>query len=187
MVRRQHSDPILRPGAATLRRKRAGGFPLWKTIMLGTHDSAGGLREALNTAGFGVGDLAREALNRLVLTARPSTRLDLVVVSGFEIGLTAANASLAEICSRAAALGLMLCPAEVAPQLRLQYPDQPAGEFLRVAMAPVATSRGDVGFVVGNGGLGLLLIGADGRPDRLISPTVRFVFVHAGPTAAVRN
>jgi hypothetical protein len=81
----------------------------------------------------------------------------------------------------------MLCPAEVAPQLRLQYPDQPPGEFLRIAMAPIATNRGDVGFVVGNGGLGLLLIGADGRPHRVVSPMVRFVFVHPGETAASRN
>ncbi len=129
MMRRQQSGPILRPSAAPPGRGRAAGFPVWKTVTLGTHESVGGLREALNTAGFGIGDLAREALNRLALTARPRTPLDLAVVSGSKLGLTAQDTSLAEICSRAAAHGLMLCPAEVAPQLRLQYSDQPPGEF----------------------------------------------------------
>jgi hypothetical protein len=71
-----------------------------------------------------------------------------------------------------------LCPAEVAPELRLQYPDQPIGEFLHIAMWPVVTANGDlVGLSVGNGGVGLLLIGRNARLNFIAPPSSRFVFV----------
>jgi hypothetical protein len=50
---------------------------------------------------------------------------------------------LRDLYRRALQLGLELCPAEAAPHLRLEYLNQPVGEFLHVAMRPIATYGGD--------------------------------------------
>jgi len=61
-------------------------------------------------------------------------------------------------------LGFGLAAAEVAPQLRLQYFDQPIGEFLS-EWEPIRTWKGvPVILDRGNGGAGLVLIGQDAAP-----------------------
>ena len=75
-------------------------------------------------------------------------------------------------------VGLELCPEEVGPHLRLQYSNQPVGEFLHVAMKPQRTYDGDlVDFTLANSGAGLALLGGSARPELVISRNVRFVFV----------
>jgi hypothetical protein len=55
-----------------------------------------------------------------------------------------------------------LAPAEAGPQLRLQYADQPSGEFLIVGTRPLRTWSGEsLVFVVANGGAGLHLLSQD--------------------------
>jgi hypothetical protein len=73
--------------------------------------------------------------------------LDLVVLSVFELGFgdqashndiklgAAVEVSLHDIYARAIALGFDLCPAKVGPALRLNYLDQPLGEFLPDAIS----------------------------------------------------
>jgi hypothetical protein len=153
--------------------------PTWKTITLGTHDSAKALVEALRAAGCRVGDLASEVVERPEFSVRKSrTEVDLVVVSVADLGFGEAGAPRAEIYKRAERLGLVLSPAEIAPQLRLQYADQPLGEFLHIAVEPMLTTGGDlVDLAVANGGAGLLLIAGDAHPNLVIPPSVRFVFV----------
>jgi hypothetical protein len=154
-------------------------IPVWKTIAIGTHDSARSLREALDKAGCRTGQLANQvlALPAFTLSAAKAD-IDLVVLSVGQLGFEAEGASYAEIHARARQLGLELCPAEVAPQLRLQYLDQPLGEFLHIAMEPLVAASGDpVALSVGNGGAGLLLIGFDAHPAFTVSSPLRFVFV----------
>ena len=108
---------------------------------------------------------------------RAPTQIDLVVLSAAEMGFEGESVSRATIYRRAAQLGLALCPSEVGPQLRLQYPEQPAGEFLHIAMRPIVTRQGKhAAFVVGNGGAGPLLIGSDARLERPVPARQRFVF-----------
>ncbi|MGP0094194.1 MAG: hypothetical protein ACLPKB_30250 [Xanthobacteraceae bacterium] len=188
-------------------RRTAGQVPIWKTITLGTYRSVNVLREALASArcgvGYGIieiagrlpvaveaerpgtppchlGVAAGEIIGRPAFTlSKTKTDVDLVVLSVFELGLgEEKNLSLKDIYARALSLGFALCPAEVGPQLRLQYLDQPTGELLHVAMQPVAQYDGQlIGLEVANGGAGLLLIGGDARPDVAVPSSVRFAFV----------
>ena len=64
-------------------------------------------------------------------------------MSVYELGIKTDRALLTDIYSQARMLGFALATAEVGPQLRLQYFDQPIGEFLNVAMAPIMTPNGE--------------------------------------------
>lgn len=52
------------------------------------------------------------------------------------------GAHYVDVCTRAAQIGLQLCPAEVGPALRLAYYDQKPTERLFVAMDAIPDSRG---------------------------------------------
>jgi len=104
--------------------------------------------------------------------------VDLVRLSAADLGFRTATVRLADLYGRARSLGLDLAAAEVAPQLRLHYRDQPIGEFLYVGMVPIATWSGEpVILVVANGGAGLLLLGQHGHDDLELPAHNRFVFV----------
>lgn len=85
---------------------------------------------------------------------------------------------MSDIYQKAKKQGLQLCPAEVGPQLRLQYADQPAGEWLVIAMEPIKDSVGGLSvFFVGHGGVDRWLDAYDGEPDYVWHADGRFVFV----------
>jgi hypothetical protein len=131
-----------------------------------------------------LGDTAGEIIGRPAFhLSRIKQELDLVVVSLVDLGFRAdANVALEGIYDRAELLNYSLCPAEVGPQLRLQYLDQPAGEFLHVAMEPIATFTGEpTDLTVGNDSARLLLVGGDARPSVTMPATTRFVFVRWRP------
>jgi len=116
---------------------------VWKTITLGRFANTFALRNALDAAGCGIGDLAEQILARPAFTLNPvNVDVDLVVVSGAELGMPT-ESSLADVYARAQSHGLALAPAEVGPLLRLQYLDQSVGEFLHVGMTPINTWAGE--------------------------------------------
>jgi hypothetical protein len=156
----------------------AADIPVWKTIALGTYRNGMIIRDALDRAGCAIGDIADEILGRPAFAvSSPPAQVDLVPLSVSELGFGAEGASVADVYARAIRLGLDLCPAEVGPLLRLQYADQPLGEFLRIAMNPIATYGGQpVDFTLVNGGTALALIGGEGRADLVLSGRVRLVF-----------
>jgi hypothetical protein len=158
--------------------------PVWKTITIGTFSNSFALRNALDAAGCGIGDLAEEILARPAFAVSATrTDVELVAVSAAELGFQTVTASLAEIYARARQLGFGLAAAEVAPQLRLQYFDQPIGQFL-IAMEPIKTWKGKpVILTVANGGAGLILIGQDGSEDAQIPVRSRILFVRSGEAA----
>ncbi|OSJ09383.1 hypothetical protein BST63_35445 [Bradyrhizobium canariense] len=166
----------------------AADVPLWKTIAVGTFRDLAALRSAMGALGCGVGSSAEEIIGRpgFSLSARKA-EVELVVVSPAELGFEGETATLQNIYARAQSLGLRLAPAEVAPQLRLQYPDQPIGEFLIMAMEPIRTWAGEpVILTVANGGAGLILIGQDGQDGLDLPVTSRFVFVRPGTSVPPR-
>jgi len=127
-------------------------------------------------------------LARNSLFSTTNTRLDLVAVAVSALGIKTDTARLKDIYSRARKLGFALAAAEVGPQLRLQYFDQPIGEFLNVAMEPILMPDGESDiFVIGNGGAGLLLIGQDADANTDFHASSRFVFVRPTDLAAVHQ
>lgn len=82
-----------------------------------------------------------------------------------------------QIVARAQELGLELCPPDTGPHYRLQYKNQPLGEYVSVAMKPMPVSGGypDV-FNVGHPGGGLCLLANDAEPSPTWDPNRKFVF-----------
>src|SRR5262249_24301028 len=125
-----------------------------------------------------IGDSADQILGRpAVPYATTKTDVELVLISAADRGVET-DSSLADVYKRARQVGLELCPAEVGPQLRLQYRNQPRGEALAIAMEPVATYSGEptILSLANFAPSGLLLIGSDGRSEFMVSSTFRFVF-----------
>jgi hypothetical protein len=154
----------------------AAGIPVWKTIELGTVQSKWELYRALDAAHCELGDAAEEMFAQPGFTVSPGKmETDLVIVSLAHLGLP--RASLQDVYARAQKLGFALAAAEIGPQLRLHYLEQPSGEFLNIAMMPIETRDGRAKiFVVGNGGAGLLLTGTDAGAAEFHG-MARFIFV----------
>jgi hypothetical protein len=155
----------------------AASAPGWKTISLGTFTSANALIDALDEARVAIGEMADEALHRPAFTVTKfKSDVQLVVLSAAQLG-GLDGAVRSEILARGRRLGFELCSPEAAAQLRLQYADQPVGEFLDIAMEPIATYAGArISFSVANGGEGLMLIGYAVAEDARVSPNAKLVF-----------
>ncbi len=168
--------------------KFAVAVPVWKTITVGTFANSFALRNALDAAGCRIGDSAEEILARPAFTlSATKTDVELIAVSAAELGFQTDTAPLADIYARAQQLGFGLAAGEVAPQLRLQYFDQPIGEFLIIGMEPIKTWKGEpVILTVANGGAGLTLIGQDGSADAEIPVASRFLFVRSNEAALAK-
>ena len=165
--------------------KSAAAVPVWRTITVGTFKDTFALRNALDSAGCGSGDLAGQILARPAFTLSVTkTNVELLAVSAAELGFETDTVSLAALYARAQLLGFGLAAAEVGPQLRLQYFDQPVGEFLTIGMEPIRTWNGEPAILtVANGGAGLVLIAQDGSADAQISVASRFLFVRSKKAA----
>lgn len=140
---------------------------IFKTIKLGTglkpaHD----FRNDFKGNNLNVSDYAYSMLeNSAFATASSETEVDLVVVSVGELGFRN-GARRDQIYGRAKEFGLELCPAEVGPQLRRQYADQPLNEWLLIGMEPIRDSDGALFvFLVERDGVGLWL----GSPRRRLA------------------
>jgi hypothetical protein len=164
---------------------RAVGVPIWKSITVGTITQLSALRDALDAADVHIGDSADEILGRPAFhLSRTISTFDLVIRTASQLGFDSNYVSLDELYKRASQLGFELCPAEIGPMLRLQYADQPIGEFLHIAMLPSMTyGRALISLIVANGGAGLLLVGGDGRLEQMAPSSEAFVFVRPNQIA----
>src|SRR5262245_2965250 len=178
-------QPILRGLPSGLDISTQAPFRTWRTTTIGSYKGVNAYRDALDEAKIKVGDAADEILGRLAFPyVGEKTEVELTVVSAAELGVES-ESSLEDLYSRARQLGLMLCPAEVAPQLRLDYRDQPRGETLIIAMEPVNTYSGEPTILsLVNWGSGLALLGGTGRSDFMVPPYLRFVFAFPKRIAA---
>lgn len=165
--------------------KRLAAMEPWRRITIGTYREPNAMRAALEAANMRIGETADEILGRPVFgLSKIPHDLDLVILTGRDLGFQG-HVALADIYRRATQLGFALCPPEAGPLLRLQYRNQPVGEFLHMAMPPVATWGGElVDLTVGNAGTGLILLGGDGSPELKLHASVKFVFVRPARVAA---
>src|SRR3989338_581570 len=168
---------IIRVGAAKLAGPQID-LKIFKTINLGTGlKTADDFRKSLLDSGNKVSSEANGILGNPAFTvAVEKIKIDLAIKSVDELGFKD-GAIRQQIYGRANELGLDLCPAEVGPQLRLQYKDQPEEEQLIVAMNPIAGSGGALFlFYVERCASGLWLGGFCGDPGRIWHADYRFVF-----------
>ncbi len=146
-----------------------------KTIEIGTHKDVKSLRKALEESGARISNWAGDILNKTKLS-KSKQSLDLVVLTVEELGFPQ-GAQLKDIYKAAINQGLGLCPAEVGPQLRLQYTNQPKGEWLLIAMEPINDSDGDLSlFRVERSDGDHWLLASYGYPDGHWDASYRFVF-----------
>ncbi len=114
-----------------------------QTIKLGTGlKTTNTFRESIKNAGYEMDDLGDDILGKDAFIENISPEemeVDLVVATPGELGF-GYETTYPKIYARAVELGLDLCPAEVGPQLRLQYPNQPRPEYLNIAMKPIVGS-----------------------------------------------
>jgi hypothetical protein len=178
-------QPIPRELSSRLDLSTQAPFYIWRTTTLGSYKGVNAYRDALDAANIKVGDAADEILGRPAFPyAGEKTVVELAIVSAAELGVES-DSSLTDFYNRARQLGLMLCPAEVALQLRLDYRDQPLGEALTIAMEPVNTYAGEPTILsLVNWGTGLALLGGTGRSDFMVPPYLRFVFAFPERVAA---
>ena len=156
-------------------------FVVWRKIRIGTDlKTVEDFRRALRVRD--VRDLTKETteLLRWVASSVSETEKEVALVLTTPAGLGfAKGAKLRQIYRKALQLGLELCPAEVGPQLRLQYFDQPKGQWLVIAMEPVNDYKI---FNVDHGIDGILSLGSDkGDPDTFWGEDHPFVFLYRKP------
>jgi len=159
-------------------------FPTWKTIKLGTGPkTADDFRKSLALAASGnrVSDWANDLLGKPEFANSVSEKeveVDLVVLTTAQLTSKANGGTTAEVFAGAERLGLKKCSAEVGPRLRLQYQDQPLGEWLLIGMEPIRHSDGRLGvFDVGRGDDGRWLGGDYGDPGGVWAAGDQWVFV----------
>lgn len=154
-------------------------WKVWRTVKLGTGiKDADSFRKALKQADCNIGDWGNNILCQSAFkVAEAETEVELVVVSVGELGFKD-GATRADIYKRAQELGLDLCPNEVGPQLRLQYKDQPKGEWLLIAMEPITASDGNlIVFYVKRYDGGEQWLSGYGSPDFFWDADDRWVFL----------
>ena len=162
----------------TMAKETEHEFDIWKTIKLGTgFKTADEFRRALRDGGFRISGWASDILgNPAFKVASEETEVDLIKVTVAELGFKE-SVRRDQIYERAKEFGLELCPAEVGPQLRLRYKDQPNGEWILVAMEPIFASDGNPRlFPVGRNDSGLWLSGLWSPPARFWPADRRWVF-----------
>ena len=160
--------------------KKPSRFQPWRTIKLGTGlQTVDDFRKAIKKIGNRIGEYANDILGNpeFITTSTKEIKVDLVNVSVAELGFPN-GATRKEIYRKAKELGLELCPAEVGPQLRLQYRDQPMNEWLYIGMEPITDSDGNLNvFRVERDGDGRWLDGDDDFLDHVWDGGRRWVFI----------
>lgn len=139
------------------------------------------LLSTIKNSGMQIGKWAEDIMGKpAFVVSSNNIAIDLIVKSVSELGFDE-GANFDQICQAAQKIGLIKCPAEAGPQLRLQHTDQPEGEWLVVAMDSITDSAGDPRmFLVGHNDRGRWLVGDFGFAEHVYGRTKKFVFFNPG-------
>lgn len=180
----ENGDQWLRALKQMLRKENpweAGTYrlPTWRTIKFNMDlKTAVDFQVTLKKEGYRITDNCIDILGKTAFTAcLEHKEVDLVITSAAELGF-ANGATRKEIYDRARKQGLGLCANEVGPQLRFLYKDQPKGEWILIAMEPIADSDAQPRiFFLEHDDDALWLDSGDGNPVRFWDADDRWVFL----------
>lgn len=135
------------------------------------------LQNEMKQAEVSISSYAEDMIKSPDFTTLPMAQtLDTVRLKVGDLGLTG-YPTTDQVYRKAQELGLDLCPAEIGPHLRLQYTDQPMGEWFYVGMKQIVDSNGDSRvFSLERDEDGLWLDDLWARPDYEWHPSSEFVF-----------
>lgn len=151
-------------------------YHVWKRITVGTYKSISEIRKAVEVGGFRIDYPSNDILNKIPITSEEAV-IELVTATGTELGFKE-GVCYEEIAKRIQGLGFGLCPAEIGPYLRLQFPEQKRGEWIVIAMDQILDSGGQLmRFYVTADHNGLWLNGIHVNPEGRWSPTFRWAFM----------
>lgn len=151
-------------------------FKTWMKLQVGTCKNARELLTRIKRSGFQVTDWAAAGMIHGMTISSTESEIKIVKISARDLGFKKA-ASRAAIYDCARGHGLYLVPAEVGPQLRIVYRDQPLGEWLLMGMEPIASGVGTSDIFVLASNLGALNIGtAFSSPEHKWAPSTRWIF-----------
>lgn len=140
--------------------------------------SAEQLISEMEAAGINISSYARSMLlnqKEFIPTPNPED-MKLIRLTVGDLGFKT-SATTDQIYERAQQLGLELCPSDTAPNYRLQYRNQPLGEWFFIGMKQITASGGrPYVFDLGRDGDGLWLGGCWAEPGRTWNPVNEFAF-----------
>lgn len=131
----------------------------------------------MEQAGINISDYAKLMLKSPeFVVSKNRERITLINLSVADLGFTR-NATTTQIYERAQALGLELCSVDTGPNYRLQYQNQPMGEWVRIGMKQINDRDGSpYVFNLERHGGGLWLYHTWAKPGSGWYPGNRFIF-----------
>ena len=152
-------------------------FEIWKTVKIGTGlENGEDFRRALNEGNYWFNLEAWKMLEDPAFkVAAEETELALVKVTPAKLGFKKGG-QRDRMYHRAQKRGLEPCPAEVGPQLRVQYPDQVEAEEVSIAMEPILIAGGPCVFNLSHHDSRLWLRCYLVHPHTLCKPDEEWVF-----------
>lgn len=137
------------------------GFKIWKTIKINGNQDLGKINRRMKKAKINIGGAVNSILKEVDFS-KTRSKVDVVLLSLEDLGFNSHSERIngveyEEICYRAQAFGLSLCPIEIALQLRLEYLNQPKKEWIAIGMNPVIVSNEQRLLVLGHNDCGLWL------------------------------
>ena len=150
---------------------------IWSLIKIGRFKNVDEIRKGLKNANCNISDWANDLLNKITVSVREE-EFELVNISLLELGFKNDTARK-DVYEQALKSGLELCPAEVGPQVALQFGSQfKNSECFVIGMEPIIDSHGNLSMfsIKCHGDGGLCLHTKSGRPDYIWYPNNRFIF-----------